>query len=57
MIVDYMVEQSLKQYLLTKISLSEDKLLHLLSYDDNPIGSESREKEAVVKASKRNKNY
>ncbi len=51
-IVDYMVEQSLKQYLLTKTSLSEDKITTLLSYDDNPQEFNPAEKEAVVKASK-----
>jgi hypothetical protein len=51
-IVDYMVEQSLKQYLISKTSLSEDKITALLSYDDNPQEFNATEKEAVVKASK-----
>jgi adenine-specific DNA-methyltransferase len=51
-IVDYMVEESLKQYLLTKTSLSEDKITTLLSYDDNTQEFNPSEKEAVVKASK-----
>ena len=51
-IVDYMVEQSLKQYLLTNTSLTEEKAGSLLSYEDSPQGFNQSEKEAVVKALK-----
>ncbi len=51
-IVDYMVEQSLKQYLLTNTSLTEEKADSLLSYEDNPQGFNQSEKEAAVKALK-----
>jgi len=51
-IVDYMVEQSLKQYLLTKTSLPEDKLDSLLSYEDSEIDLSDAERNAVVTALK-----
>ncbi len=51
-IVDYMVEQSLKQYLLTKAALAEDKVNHLLSYEDEPVDLSDTERNAVVTALK-----
>ena len=51
-IVDYMVEQSLKQYLLTKTALPEDKLNNLLSYEDDSIDLAESERNAVVIALK-----
>ena len=51
-IVDYMVEQSLKQYLHTKTSLPEDKLDSLLSYEDSEIDLSDAERNAVVTALK-----
>lgn len=51
-IVDYMVEQSLKQYLLTRTGLPEDKLDSLLSYEDEDFDLSDAEKEAIVKALK-----
>jgi hypothetical protein len=51
-IVDYMVEQSLKQYLLTKTSLPEHKLDSLLSYEDSEIDLSDAERNAVVTALK-----
>jgi hypothetical protein len=51
-IVDYMVEQSLKQYLLAKTALPEDKLNSLLSYENDPIVLSDGEKNAVVTALK-----
>lgn len=51
-IVDYMVEQSLKQYLLTRASLPEDKLDPLLSYEDSEIDLSDAERNAVVTALK-----
>jgi len=51
-IVDYMVEQSLKQYLLTKTNLPEDKLDSLLSYEDNEADLSDAERNAIVTALK-----
>jgi adenine-specific DNA-methyltransferase len=51
-IVDYMVEQSLKQYLLTRTTLPEDKLNQLLSYEDNSVDLTDVERNTVVKALK-----
>jgi len=51
-IVDYMVEQSLKQYLLTKTGLPEHKLDSLLSYEDSEIDLPDAERNAVVTALK-----
>jgi adenine-specific DNA-methyltransferase len=51
-IVDYMVEQSLKQYLLTKTNLPKDKLDSLLSYEYNDVGLSNSERNAIVTALK-----
>ena len=51
-IVDYMVEQSLKQYLVTKTSLTKDKCVELLSYETEVNGWPDSEKVSVVKALK-----
>ncbi len=51
-IVDYMVEQSLKQYLVTKTSLTEDIIDSLLSYEVDTVDITDSEKTAVVKALK-----
>ncbi len=51
-IVDYMVEQSLKQYLITKTSLSEDIIDSLLSYEVDTVDITDAEKTAIVKALK-----
>jgi len=51
-IVDYMVEQSLKQYLLTKTGMPEDKLDSLLSYEDSEIDLSDAKRNAVVIALK-----
>ncbi|MDD5014249.1 MAG: TaqI-like C-terminal specificity domain-containing protein [Atribacterota bacterium] len=51
-IVDYMVEQSLKQYLLTKTSMSEAIIDALLSYEVDTADISDTEKTAVVKALK-----
>jgi adenine-specific DNA-methyltransferase len=51
-IVDYMVEQSLKQYLLTKTAIPDDKLNSLLSYEDNSIDLTDGDRDAVVTAFK-----
>jgi type I restriction-modification system DNA methylase subunit len=49
-IVDYMVEQSLKQYLLTKTAIGEDKADALLSYEKELENWTESEKESVVVA-------
>lgn len=51
-IVDYMVEQSLKQYLLTRVTLPEDKLDSLLSYEDDAVELTNEQKNGVVTALK-----
>ncbi len=51
-IVDYMVEQSLKQYLFTRTSLTDDKLDTLLSYEDIPVDLSDMERNAIVTALK-----
>jgi len=51
-IVDYMVEQSLIQYLLGKITFSVEKLRRLLSYEDDVSDFTDDEKNAVVIALK-----
>lgn len=51
-IVDYMVEQSLKQYLLTRTALAEDEVNHLLSYEEDSINLEDDARNAVVTALK-----
>jgi len=50
-IVEYMVDESLKQYLLTNTSIDEDKITELLSYadaDENKLSE--NQKESVIQA-------
>lgn len=49
-IVEYMVDESLKQYLLAKTGLSEDNIFTLLAYDDSDIGLNEKEREKVIGA-------
>jgi len=49
-IVDYMVEQSLQQYLLTKTALGEEKITALLTYGDDITGFTPTDRLAVVQA-------
>lgn len=49
-IVEYMVDESLKQYLLTKTKLEEDKIRNLLKYEDVEIELSTAEKESVLNA-------
>jgi len=49
-IVDYMVEQSLKQYLLTKTTLGEEKITALLAYGEETTGFTPTDRLAVVQA-------
>lgn len=51
-IVDYMVEQSLKQYLVSKTALPEESINTLLSYEDNPINLRDNDRNSVVTALK-----
>jgi hypothetical protein len=49
-IVEYMVDQSLKQYLLTKTQIKEDKLDSLLSYENEKAELSTTQKESVLDA-------
>lgn len=49
-IVEYMADESLKQYLLTKTKLDENQIKSLLTYEDLPIKLTESEKEAVLTA-------
>lgn len=49
-IVEYMVDESLKQYLLNKTKVSEDKISLLLSYSDEEITLNESDKDAILDA-------
>lgn len=49
-IVEYMVDQSLKQYLLTKTQIKEDKIYSLLSYEDEKVELTDNQKESILDA-------
>jgi len=49
-IVEYMVDESLKQYLLTKTKLDENKIKSLLTYEDLAMKLTESEKESVLSA-------
>lgn len=49
-IVEYMVDESLKQYLLTKTGIAEDRIVSLLTYDDSDVNLSEKEMESVVEA-------
>jgi hypothetical protein len=49
-IVEYMVDESLKQYLLTKTNLDENKISSLLTYEEEEVGLNESEKDAVLDA-------
>jgi hypothetical protein len=49
-IVEYMVDESLKQYLLTKTNIDERKISSLLAYEEEEIGLSESEKDAVIDA-------
>jgi len=49
-IVEYMVDESLKQYLLTKANLDEKKISSLLAYEEEEVGLSESEKDAVIDA-------
>jgi len=49
-IVDYMAEESLKQYLLEKTGINEDTAINLLSYEVEDITLTEKEKDSIVAA-------
>jgi len=49
-IVEYMVNESLKQYLLTKTNLDENKISSLLAYEEEEIDLSESEKDTVLDA-------
>jgi len=49
-IVDYMVDQSLKQYLVTKTKIDEDKITALLSYEAPEVALSESEKGSIISA-------
>ena len=49
-IVDYMVEQSLKQYLITNTRIGEDKAIALLSYELPEIALSESERSSIISA-------
>jgi len=49
-IVEYMVDESLKQYLLTKTKLEEEKITRLLTYEDVEVKLTDSEKESILTA-------
>ena len=49
-IVDYMVDQSLKQYLITKTKIDEDRITALLSYEAPDVILSESEKGSIISA-------
>ncbi|MBI2485536.1 MAG: Eco57I restriction-modification methylase domain-containing protein [Deltaproteobacteria bacterium] len=49
-IVEYMVDESLKQYLITQTGISEDKLSRLISYGDTETELTESEKDSIIDA-------
>jgi adenine-specific DNA-methyltransferase len=49
-IVDYMVDQSLKQYLITKTKIDEDRIAALLSYEAPEVTLGESEKGSIISA-------
>ena len=49
-IVDYMVDQSLKQYILTKTGIDEDTVTNLISYEIEDIDLSDKEKGSIISA-------
>ena len=49
-IVEYMVDESLKQYLLTKTKLNDEKIKSLLTYEDAEIKLSEAERDSVLSA-------
>jgi len=49
-IVEYMVDESLTQYLLSKTNLDENKIASLLAYEEEEAGLNESEKDSVIDA-------
>ncbi len=49
-IVEYMVDESLKQYLFNKTNLKESEISSLLAYEEEEVGLNESEKDAVLDA-------
>ncbi len=49
-IVEYMVDESLKHYLLTKTNIEEEKISSLLSYEDETVDLDEKEKHNILDA-------
>ena len=49
-IVEYMVDESLKQYLLNKTNLKESEISSLLAYEEEEVGLNESEKDTVLDA-------
>lgn len=49
-IVDYMVDQSLKQYLITKTKIDDDRIATLLSYEFSEVSLSESEKVSIISA-------
>jgi len=49
-IVEYMVDESLKQYLLIKTNLDENEIFSLLTYEEEETGLSESEKDTVIDA-------
>ena len=49
-IVEYMVDKSLKQYLLTKTNINENKISSLLAYEEEEVDLNESEKDTVIDA-------
>jgi adenine-specific DNA-methyltransferase len=49
-IVEYMVDQSLKQYLVTKTKITEDRITALLSYETSEVAISEEEKGYIISA-------
>lgn len=49
-IVEYMVDESLKQYLLSKTNLDKNKISSLLAYEEEEVGLSELEKDVVIDA-------
>ena len=50
LIVEYMVDKSLKQYLLTKTNLNENEISSLLAYEEEEVSLSESEKDVVLDA-------
>lgn len=49
-IVEYMVDESIKQYLITKTNINEESIASLLSYETSDTSLNENEKDSVIKA-------